>query len=98
MRMCISQNSVQSLRTYIEDVNPPWRLGDATLEIKLGAKTTRLIVQKNSMMRMKKFGVASKEITNRARGNIGLQRNLGQTRRLRSEISRILQMRITQKC
>ena len=81
----------------MEEFNPPWRLGDATFEIKLGAKTTRLIVQRNSMLRMKKFGVASKEITNRARGNIGLQRNLGQTRRLRTEIARLLQMRITNK-
>ena len=51
-------------------------MGDATFEMKLGAKTTRFIVQKNSMMRIKKYGVASKEITNRARGNIGLQRNM----------------------
>ena len=89
MKSCISQNSVNRLRAFIEEYQPPWRsIADATYELKLGVRVSRTIIQRNTLNKMKKQGVAGKELTNRARGNICASRNMGsKSKPLRNEIS-----------
>ena len=94
MRYCISQNSIRKLRMLIEESNPILGIAEATKEFKVGVRTTKLVIQRNTIEKMMKTGVASKEIINRARGNIG-DRRLGLTSKaLRKEINRLLRYRL----
>ena len=97
MRYCISQNSIRKLRMLIEESNPILGIAEATEEFKVGVRTTKLVIQRNTIEKMMKTGVASKEIINRARGNIG-DRRLGlSSKALRKEINRLLRYRLVNK-
>ena len=71
MKYPVSQNSMTRLRTWIEQSKPRLGLADARQDIHYGLRVNSSIQQRNLLVKMKAKGVASKELVNRAKGNLG---------------------------
>ena len=98
MKYSVSRNSVIRLRAWYETYKPRVGNADARQDILNGLRVNTSIQQRNLLDKMKAKGVATKELINRAKGNLGSTDYQNRTNKgLRKEIRRLIAMRITEK-
>ena len=98
MKCSVSRNSIIRLSAWYDISKPRVGTADARQDILNGLRVNTSIQQRNLLEKMKAKGLATKELINRAKGNLGNTNYANRTNKgLRKETRRLLAMRITEK-
>ena len=98
MRYTVSYNTILRLRNFLEEhLQPTPGEAEVITVMKMGHTVSKLTLQRNFLEKMRRSGLGTKEVKNRARGNLGLKKEDKSNKGVKEETARLIGFRISAK-